>query len=270
MKAAVSPTGGTTTSYRQALNRAQRKRIAGTIASFAVLLIGWQLFSLTQPSYVFPSLPHIAQDMASFANEGTLWRATWATLKSVVAGSTASLVVGTLAGFALKRHEAFFGPLLNFAQTVPYVVWALMSMIWFGLSQASVIFTIFIAGFTIIAYNVSAGLHQIDRQLLEMAESVSANRLMTFRHITLPSLTPYLVSGSRTMIAICWKIVVLAELFAGGASGGGIGYNLYVGWEFNRTNEVFAWTVWLVVLMLLTDWLIIAPIDRFATRWKRG
>ncbi|MCM3373297.1 ABC transporter permease subunit, partial [Bacillus velezensis] len=143
---------------------------------------------------------------------GTLWRATWATLKSVVAGSIASLVVGTLAGFALKRHEAFFGPLLNFAQTVPYVVWALMSMIWFGLSQASVIFTIFIAGFTIIAYNVSAGLHQIDRQLLEMAESVSANRLMTFRHITLPSLTPYLVSGSRTMIAICWKIVVLAEL----------------------------------------------------------
>lgn len=270
MKAAVSPTGGTTTSYRQALNRAQRKRIAGTIASFAVLLIGWQLFSLTQPSYVFPSLPHIAQDMASFANDGTLWRATWATLKSVVAGSTASLVVGTLAGFALKRHEAFFGPLLNFAQTVPYVVWALKSMIWFGLSQASVIFTIFIAGFTIIAYNVSAGLHQIDRQLLEMAESVSANRLMTFRHITLPSLTPYLVNGSRTMIAISWKIVVLAELFAGGASGGGIGYNLYVGWEFNRTNEVFAWTVWLVVLMLLTDWLIIAPIDRFATRWKRG
>lgn len=110
MKAAVSPTGGTTTSYRQALNRAQRKRIAGTIASFAVLLIGWQLFSLTQPSYVFPSLPHIAQDMASFANDGTLWRATWATLKSVVAGSIASLVVGTLAGFALKRHEAFFWP----------------------------------------------------------------------------------------------------------------------------------------------------------------
>ncbi|CAH2894431.1 MAG: ABC transporter, permease protein (cluster 10, nitrate/sulfonate/bicarbonate) [uncultured Paraburkholderia sp.] len=270
MKAAVSPTGGTTTGYRTALNRAQRKRIAGTLASFAVLLLGWQLFPLTQPSYVFPSLPHIVRDMASFASDGTLWRATWATLQSVVAGSIASLIVGTLAGFALKRHESFFGPLLNFAQTVPYVVWALMSMIWFGLSQLSVIFTIFIAGFTIIAYNVSAGLHQVDRQLLEMAESVSASRVMTFRHITLPSLTPYLVSGSRTMIAICWKIVVLAELFAGGAGGGGIGYNLYVGWEFNRTNEVFAWTVWLVILMLLTDWLVIAPIDRFATRWKRG
>jgi NitT/TauT family transport system permease protein/phthalate transport system permease protein len=72
------------------------------------------------------------------------------------------------------------------------------------------------------------------------------------------------------MVAVCWKIVVLAELFAGGASGGGIGYNLYVGWEFNRTNEVFAWTVWLVVLMLLTDWLVIAPIARLANRWKKS
>lgn len=270
MKAAIPSAGGPTATYRRDVRRAQRNRVGATIASFAVLLIGWQLFSLTQPAYVFPSLPHIFQDVAAFAADGTLWRATLATVKSVVAGAVASLLIGTLAGFALRKYESFVGPLLNFAQTVPYVVWALMSMIWFGLTQASVIFTIFVAGFTIIAFNVAAGLHQIDRQLIEMAESVRASRLMTFRHITLPSLTPYLVSGSRTMVAICWKIVVLAELFAGGASGGGIGYNLYVGWEFNRTNEVFAWTVWLVVLMLLTDWLVIAPIERFATRWKKA
>ncbi|WP_250537414.1 ABC transporter permease subunit [Caballeronia sp. AZ10_KS36] len=270
MKAAISPAGSPTATYRRNIRRSQRNRMGAAAAAFAVLLIGWQLFSLTQPSYVFPSLPHIFTDLAGFATDGILWRATLATLKSVCIGAAASLVVGTLAGFALKRYESFVGPLLNFTQTVPYVVWALMSMIWFGLTQISVVFTIFVAGFTIIAFNVAAGLNQIDRQLFEMAESVKANRYMTFRHIILPSLTPYLVSASRTMVAICWKIVVLAELFAGGASGGGIGYNLYVGWEFNRTNEVFAWTVWLVILMLLTDWLIIAPIERYATRWKRG
>jgi NitT/TauT family transport system permease protein/phthalate transport system permease protein len=270
MKAAISPVAVPSPSYRRNLRRAQRNRLIASTAAFAFLLIGWQLFSLSQPAYVFPSLPHVFQDVLGFAGDGILWRATLATVKSVAAGAFASLVIGTLAGFALKKYESFFGPLLNFAQTVPYVVWALMSMIWFGLTQASVIFTIFIAGFTIIAFNVAAGLQQVDQQLIEMAESVRANSFMTFRHITLPSLTPYLVSGSRTMVAVCWKIVVLAELFAGGASGGGIGYNLYVGWEFNRTNEVFAWTVWLVVLMLLTDWLVIAPIARLANRWKKS
>ncbi|CAB3806990.1 hypothetical protein LMG28614_06506 [Paraburkholderia ultramafica] len=270
MKVALSSFNGMGAAFRRGCGGARYGRLVAATASFAVLLLAWQLFSLTQPSYVFPSIPHIFSDIAAFAADGTLARATFATVKSVAAGAALSLIVGTLAGFALWRFEAFFAPLLNFAQTVPYVVWALMSMIWFGLTQVSVIFTIFIAGFTVIAFNVAAGLQQIDQQLIEMTESVRASRYMTFRHITLPSLTPYLVSGSRTMIAVCWKIVVLAELFAGGASGGGIGYNLYVGWEFNRTNEVFAWTVWLVVLMMLTDWLVIAPIERYATRWKRN
>src|SRR5207245_11347540 len=134
-----------------------------------------------------------------------------------------SMIVGTLIGFALARFESFTAPLLNFVQTVPYVVWALMAMIWFGLSQFSVVFTIFVAAFPIVSFNVAAGLKQVDGHLVGMAQSLRANRYMTLRHIVLPSLTPYLLSAARTMFGMCWKIVVLAELFAGGGGGGGVG-----------------------------------------------
>ncbi|RTL51184.1 MAG: ABC transporter permease subunit [Rhodocyclaceae bacterium] len=239
-------------------------------ASFAVIIIVWQLIAMTQPAYVFPSLGQVFSDILRFAEDGDLLKATLATAKSVALGAVASLVIGTIFGFALGRYEAFTAPMLNFVQTVPYVVWALMSMIWFGLSQFAVVFTIFIAGFTVISYNVAAGLKQVDQNLLGMAQSVRANRYMIFRHIVLPSLTPYLVSAARTTLGICWKIVVLAELFAGGGGGGGVGYNLYVSWEFNRPNEVFAWTVWLVILMMLTEWLVIMPVESFANRWKKN
>jgi NitT/TauT family transport system permease protein/phthalate transport system permease protein len=63
---------------------------------------------------------------------------------------------------------------------------------------------------------------------------------------------------------------VLAELFAGGAGGGGVGYKLFVGWEFSRPTEVFAWTLWLVFLMMLSEWLVIKPIEAFVTRWKKA
>jgi NitT/TauT family transport system permease protein/phthalate transport system permease protein len=72
------------------------------------------------------------------------------------------------------------------------------------------------------------------------------------------------------MLGICWKISVLAELFAGGGGGGGVGYNLFVGWEFSRPNEVFGWTIWLVFLMMLSDWLVIGPLEILATRWKKS
>lgn len=258
-------------SFKGLLQRLSRNRHYLVVAtSFLAIVVTWQLIAMTQPAYIFPSLGQVFSDIWRFGEEGDLLRATLATAKSVALGAAAALVVGTLVGFALGKYEAFTSPILNFVQTVPYVVWALMSMIWFGLSQFSVVFTIFIAAFTVISFNVAAGLKQVDQHLLGMAQSVRANRYMVFRHIVLPSLTPYLLSASRTALGICWKIVVLAELFAGGGGGGGVGYNLYVGWEFNRPNEVFAWTVWLVILMMLTEWLVILPIESLATRWKRN
>jgi ABC-type nitrate/sulfonate/bicarbonate transport system permease component len=246
------------------------RRAVVALVPFVVLVLAWQLLAATQPAYVFPSLGVIGRTLLGFVEDGSLWSASIATIQSVFIGAVISMVLGTLIGFALARFEAITGPLLNFTQTVPYVVWALMSLIWFGLSKFSVIFTIVVAAFPIVSFNVAAGLKNVDAQLLGMAQSVRASRYMTLRHIVFPTLTPYLVSSSRTMLGMCWKISVLAELFAGGAGGGGVGYSLFIGWEFSRPHEVFAWTVWLVALMMISDSLFIKPLELFATRWKKA
>lgn len=246
------------------------KRSAIGILPYLVLVALWQLIAATQPAYVFPPLGDILDTIGLLHQDGLLIPATLATMRSVAIGAVISLVFGTLVGFALARHEAFTSPILNFVQTVPYVVWALMALIWFGLTPFSVIFTIVVAAFPIVSFNVAAGLKNVDNLLLGMSESVRANRTMVLRHIVFPSLTPYLLSASRTMLGMCWKISVLAELFAGGAGGGGVGYKLFVGWEFSRPTEVFAWTLWLVLLMMLSEWLVIKPIEAVITRWKKA
>jgi len=246
------------------------KRTVISILPYLVLVALWQLIAATQPAYVFPPLGEILKTIGLLHEEGLLIPATLATSQSVAIGAVISLIFGTLVGFALARLESFTGPILNFVQTVPYVVWALMALIWFGLTPFSVVFTIVVAAFPIVSFNVAAGLKNVDNLLLGMSQSVRANRVMVLRHIVFPSLTPYLLSASRTMLGMCWKISVLAELFAGGAGGGGVGYKLFVGWEFSRPQEVFAWTLWLVLLMMLSEWLVIKPIEAIATRWKKA
>lgn len=246
------------------------KHVVTAILPYIVLVALWQLIATTQPAYVFPPLGEILKTIGLLNEEGLLIQATLATLKSVLIGAVISFIFGTLVGFALARFESFTGPILNFVQTVPYVVWALMALIWFGLTPFSVVFTIVVAAFPIVSFNVAAGLKNVDNLLLGMSQSVRANRMMVLRHIVFPSLTPYLLSASRTMLGMCWKISVLAELFAGGAGGGGVGYKLFVGWEFSRPSEVFAWTLWLVFLMMLSEWLVIKPIEAFITRWKKA
>lgn len=244
--------------------------VALALLPYVVLVALWQLIATTQPAYVFPPLGTIFKTIGALHEEGVLIPATLVTVKSVLIGAVISAFVGILVGFALARFDAFTGPILNFVQTVPYVVWALMALIWFGLTPFSVVFTIVVAAFPIVSFNVAAGLKNVDNLLLGMSQSVRASRLMVLRHIVFPSLTPYLLSASRTMLGMCWKISVLAELFAGGAGGGGVGYKLFVGWEFSRPSEVFAWTLWLVLLMLLSEWLIVKPIEAFVTRWKKA
>lgn len=250
--------------------RERIKKAGMAIVPYIVLVLLWQLIATTQPAYVFPPLGEILDTIGVLHQDGLLLPATLATLRSVAIGAIVSLVFGTLIGFALARFEAFTSPLLNFVQTVPYVVWALMALIWFGLTPFSVVFTIVVAAFPIVSFNVAAGLKNVDGLLMGMSQSVRANRLMVLRHIVFPSLTPYLVSASRTMLGMCWKISVLAELFAGGAGGGGVGYKLFVGWEFSRPHEVFAWTLWLVLLMMLSEWLVIKPAEALCTRWKKA
>lgn len=246
------------------------KQAVIAILPYIVLVALWQLIAMTQPAYVFPPLGEILKTIGLLYEEGLLIQATLATLQSVLIGAVISFVFGTLVGFALARFESFTGPILNFVQTVPYVVWALMALIWFGLTPFSVVFTIVVAAFPIVSFNVASGLKNVDNLLIGMSQSVRANRIMVLRHIVFPSLTPYLLSASRTMLGMCWKISVLAELFAGGAGGGGVGYKLFVGWEFSRPSEVFAWTLWLVFLMMLSEWLVIKPIEAFVTRWKKA
>lgn len=235
------------------------------LLALLLLMAIWQLIAFTQAPFVFPGLGVVYSSFARFVQEGELLPATLVTLHSVAIGSVLAMLIGGVAGFCLHRYEAFTSPIVNFVQTVPYIVWALMSMIWFGLTLTSVVFTIFIAAFPIVTFNVAAGLQHVDQQLIGMARSVRASRMMVLRHITLPSLTPYLLSAARSMLGMSWKISVLAELFAGG---GGVGHHLFLSWEFSRTGDVFAWTCWLVALMIASEWLILRPVELLVYRWK--
>jgi NitT/TauT family transport system permease protein/phthalate transport system permease protein len=265
MKVKKSPGASTTDAKPGFYTRALFK-----LLPYLAMAVIWQLIASTKPAYVFPPLGTIFVKVGSLAQDGILLTATWSTIQAVLLAALVSMVIGTLVGFWLARYEAFTIPLLNFVQTIPYVVWALMSLIWFGLTRTSVVFTIVIAAFPLVSFNVAAGLKNVDELLLGMGQSVRASKAMVLRHIVLPSLTPYLVSAARSMLGMCWKVCVLAELFAGGASGGGVGYNLYSAWEFSRPAEVFAWTAWLVVLMMVSDRLFIVPLELLATRWKRA
>jgi len=91
------------------------------------------------------------------------------------------------------------------------------------------------------------------------------SRVQTLLKIYLPTILPYFFSGARLAFGFGWRVSLVAETL--GASDG-IGYRLRQAGDLVQTDQVFAWTLLLVSLMLLLEGGLLKPIERRLFRWK--
>jgi len=83
--------------------------------------------------------------------------------------------------------------------------------------------------------------------------------------IYLPTILPYFFSGARLAFGFGWRVSLVAETL--GASDG-IGYRLRQAADLVQSDQVFAWTILLVTLMLLLEAGVLKPLERRLFRWK--
>ena len=83
--------------------------------------------------------------------------------------------------------------------------------------------------------------------------------------IHLPSILPHFFSGARLAFGFGWRVSLVAETLG---SSDGIGYRLRQAADLVQTDQVFAWTLLLVALMLALEGGILKPLERHLFRWK--
>ena len=87
----------------------------------------------------------------------------------------------------------------------------------------------------------------------------------TFK-IYLPSILPYLFSGSRLAFGFGWRVSLVAETLG---SSSGIGYRIRQAADLLQLAQVFAWTIILVIIMSLLELVVFQPAERYLFRWRR-
>jgi NitT/TauT family transport system permease protein len=86
------------------------------------------------------------------------------------------------------------------------------------------------------------------------------------RHILLPQLQPYLAATSRSGIALIWKIVLVVELLG---RSNGVGFQIYLYFQLFDVAGILAYMLAFVAVMLVIELLLVQPLERHATRWRR-
>jgi NitT/TauT family transport system permease protein len=254
----------------EAAGRARRIPVVIQRLLLAVVLIAlWWLISLATPPYVLPRPAPVFQRIVQLSASGDLPFNLLTTLARVVSGFLLAVLIGVPGGLLLGSNRAlgeFFEPILPVLNTVSSAIWAIFAIIWFGLSAMTPIFVVLMTAFPLIVTNVWQGTQAVNADYVDLAQALRFSRGKTLVKIYLPSILPYFFSGARLAFGFGWRVSLVAETL--GASSG-VGYRLKQASDLIQMDQVFAWTIVQVAMMLVIEIGLLQPLERYLFRWRR-
>lgn len=248
--------------------------VAARIAGYLSLLVVWQLIALYErrfpgPVTVFGFLwVEITGGSQGGVNRGEFLGPFAATVPRFVVGIAISMVLGTVAGVVIggsKLAEVLLKDTLLVLLALPAIVWALLTVMWFGLGTTAIVTTTVLTAFPFVAVNVFQGVQAIPRDLRRMSSAFRIPTLRRIRHLQLPAVASYLFAGLRFAVIVGWNGVLLAEWFAGTD---GVGWRSRYWYDASRYEGFVGWVVIFIVFIILMDRLVLVRLQRRAFRWR--
>lgn len=240
----------------------------GALASVFLFIACWELGSqiygelaLPNPLGTFFTLFEILQD-PKVVDEVfiTIRRAGYGFLISILIGSTLGLLAGLFATASVMSR-----PIVTMLMGMPPIAWIVLSMIWFGMTDETIIFTIVTASFPIVFVGALQGTRTIEGELKEMCDSFSLPLFQKFRDLYAPHIFSYIFPAWVSTLSMSWKIVVMAELLA---SNKGVGSMLAISRAHLDASTTMALIVIMIISVMAAEYIFLEPIKREVESWR--
>jgi ABC-type nitrate/sulfonate/bicarbonate transport system permease component len=244
------------------------------IASYLLLLLMWQLVSMYEDRFPAPAetfafmWTEVTAGKHGGIVRGQFLEHFWSTLPRFFFGIAIAMVIGIVVGVmigAWRTAEALLKDSLLVLLALPAIIWAFLTVMWFGLGDRTVIITTVLSAFPFAAVNVMQGVQAIPRDLRRMSGAFQVSGLRRFRHLQIPAVQGYVFAGLRFAVIVGWNAVLLAEWF--GASNG-VGWRAKYWYDANRYKGFVAWVLLFIGFIVLLDRLVLVRLQRRAFRWR--
>lgn len=241
----------------------------GALASLFLLLAAWEAGSALYGALILPDPLSVFATLGQSLASGAAWPELLVTARRALLGLALAIAAGSLlgmlAGVSLTA-SMMARPLVTVLLGTPPIAWLVLAMLWFGASDGTPVFTVFIACFPVIFVGALQGTRTLDGQLKDMATVFRLPAHMKFFDLYLPHVISYLFPAWITALGTSWKVVVMAELLS---SADGVGAALAVSRAQLDTAATLAWIAAVVLALLAVEYLFLEPIKRELERWRR-
>ena len=218
----------------------------------------------------FPAPLAVLGALWARARDGSLASSIGISLRRLAIGYVLSVSFGGAIGLAMAgsaRVRAAASPLVTGLQALPSVCWLPLGLLWFGLTDAAILFVIVLGSALSVAIAVDQGFRNVQPLYVRAARTMGARGFTLYRRVVLPAALPEIMTGLRLAWAFAWRSLMAGELLF---VTGGLGHLLETGRELGDLAQVVAVMIVIVALGLASENLLFSRIqDRLRIRWGR-
>ncbi|MBW9146291.1 ABC transporter permease [Clostridium sp. CM027] len=227
----------------------------------AIYKVGVDILRIWRP-YTLPSPIDVFGTLAVLIKDNTIGIAIVASLKRLLVGYFISVVIGVTLGLTIAKFkylEENLGPLILGLQTLPSICWLPFAILWFGLSESSIIFVIAIGSTFAVAISVNYAIKNVNPLYIRAARTMGAKGRKIYTQVILPAALPDIVSGLKQGWSFAWRALMAGEMLS---STKGLGQVLMVGRDLADISQVVAVMIVIIILGLLVDKLVFSRLEK--------
>ena len=255
------------------MSRQARRRLA-KVGVVAALLVVWEgatrLFHVSP--LLFPPASTVLRAFGRSVVQGELPGYAQQSLRVLLAGmgigAALTLVLTTFA-VTTRPGSAVLETLTSMFNPLPAIALMPLSLLWFGLGTASLIFVIVHSVLWPMSLNTYTGFVTVPPTLRKVGHSFGLKGWSYVAGILLPAAFPHILAGVKIGWAFAWRTVIAAEMVFGVAgSQAGLGWFIYQNRFEMNTERVFAGLVTVVVIGLVVENLFFRWVEKHTVvRW---
>jgi len=241
----------------------------GALASVFLFFAAWEWAGQLYGDLLLPGPLATLKQLQHMLIQGSVQPVLWISARRTGAGLVLAMAVGSVLGFLAGRWMTaalMARPLITLLLGIPPIAWLVLALLWFGMGDATPVFTVFVACVPIVFVGAMQGMRTLDHQLRDVAKVLRLPWWMRLSDVYIPHMLSYLFPAWITALGTSWKVVVMAELLG---SAEGVGAQLAISRAQLDSATSLAWIAAVLLLLLAVEYLLLEPIKRHTERWRQ-
>ena len=210
----------------------------------------------------------MALSFGRMISDGRLGNAAVRSMLRLMQGYFISVSIGVPLGIGIARSSFLrmtLKPLVMGLQALPSICWLPLAILWFGLSDAAILFVVVMGSLLAISISTEDGVNSIQPQLILAAGTLGIRGLRFYGGVLVPAALPGIVTGLKLGWSFAWRALMAGELLF---VSGGLGQLLTAGRELLDVAQVVAVMIAIIVLGTAMDRLLFQTVEmRVRRRW---